>query len=437
MFSLHETTKIHLCRAAFVTLCLLPTGAVLAWSVAVRLPSYTRAHERAIAAQLGLHAQLTKASSPRPDTMLYEGLELSDPNTRQLLARLPFVEVRAEGGELNVRLPFPAIVNGTRLDAFWKMARDQVRQSPAWSVLRLEARNMTLHLSDGDQSFTDLDGLLENTADQTQLRLNFRRAGAAAGPAEGAELTIAWHHDPAGSTSTIHFNSGASPLPCSTVAAIWPAVQQMGKASAFAGRISVSARQAGWKAQFAGRLSGVDLDLAVGGRFLHKLTGPAEAQFEHLSIEDGRIESAAGKLTAGPGVIGRSLVESAQTHLHVQPTNEALKGKGRLLPYTQLCLSFELTAAGLALQGTIPRADCAMLSSDRGVLVREPALPRQPVVNLVRTLVPQTEVQVPATRETDALTRVLPIPSIFTPAAGQQPLPQAKAIGVRPGPVLK
>ena len=87
MFSLHETTKIHLCRAAFLALCLVPTSAILAWSVAVRLPSYTRAHELAIAAQLGLHAQLTKASSPRPDTMLYEGLELSDPNTRQLLAR--------------------------------------------------------------------------------------------------------------------------------------------------------------------------------------------------------------------------------------------------------------------------------------------------------------------------------------------------------------
>lgn len=437
MFSLHETTKIHLCRAAFVGGCLVPTLAVLAWGVVVHLPAYTRAHERAISQQLGLHAQLTRASSPRPGTMLYEWLELSDPDTRQLLARLPFVEVRHSDHEMHVRLPFPAIVNGTRLDAFWKLARDQVRQLQSWRELHLAAQNLTLHLNDGDQSFTDLDGHIDNTAEQTQLRLGFRRAGAVAQGAEPAELTITWNRDTAAPGSTVQLTCGAAPLPCSVVASIWPAVEQMGKASEFQGRVFVSEQAALWKAELAGRLGGVDLDLAVGQRFLHKLTGTAVAHIERMTIQDGRIESAVGKLSAGPGYIGRSLVNSAQTHLHVQPTSEAAKTRGNLLPYKQLGVAFELSAEGLMLRGAIPLAQGAILVDDRSILVREPAVPRQPVVNLVRTLVPQTEVQVPATRETDALTRALPIPSIFSPAGGQEPLPQAKGVRLRPGNPLQ
>ena len=50
-------------------------------------------------------------------------------------------------------------------------------------------------------------------------------------------------------------------------------------------------------------------------------------------------------------------------------------------------------------------------------MAREPAVARQPVVNLVRALVPASEVQVPATRESDKLARVLPIPSIVAAPA--------------------
>src|SRR6185295_19131005 len=99
---------------------------------------------------------------------------LRDPHTRQLLARLPFVEVRDVAGEVTIRLPYPAMVNGTRLDSFWKLMHDQAEPSRARRSVRFEAQNLTFHLSDGDQSFTDLDGLVENTADQTQLRLHFR-----------------------------------------------------------------------------------------------------------------------------------------------------------------------------------------------------------------------------------------------------------------------
>jgi hypothetical protein len=426
MFSLREITKIRLCRMAFVVLCVAPTCAVLAWSVVVRLPAYRLAHERAIASRLGLHVQLAAASSPRPGTLLYEWLELSDPDTRQLLARLPFVEVRQSADEVHVRLPYPAIVNGTRLDAFWKLAHDQCRPAHAGKPLRFEAQNLTLHLSDGDQSFTDLDGTLENAAERPQLKIGFRPAQAGGAGAARAELTIAWHRDSTPAGSMLQFTTGTAGLPCSIVGSIWPGVRRFGRASQFQGRILVSEQGSLWKAKLAGRLSDVDLDALVGGRFPHTLTGPADVHVEAATIQDGRIESMTGKVLAGPGAISRSLVEAAQAHLHVQATSEAIRGPGGLTPYDQLAAAFQLDAHGLSLRGAIPAAPGAILAHHRTILAREPAVARQPMANLVRTLVPHSEVQVPATRETDALTRLLPLASIVSPAAGRDGLPQAK-----------
>jgi hypothetical protein len=438
MFSLHEATKIHVCRAAFVALAVIPTVLVLVYSLVIRLPHYTQAHEQAIAAQLGLHAKLSRASSPRPGMMLYEGLELSDPDTHQLLARLPFVEVRADDEDVHVRLPHPATINGARLDVFWNLTRDQVRQARAWREVHLEAQNLTLHFGEGDdQSLTDLHGRIDNIGEETRLQLVGRRAGAVNETDQGAELIISWRRDPVAPSSTIQFVSGATPLPCSSAAPIWPILAQLGRGSQFQGRIAVVECQGHWRAEFAGQLSDVDLDRSVGQHSIHQLTGPATAEIEHLAIEDGRIESASGKLTAGPGVIGRSFVESAQRHLQLRVLNEVLLGSGSLISYKQLALAFELSAAGLTVHGALPGTAGGLLAGERRVLISEPTADAQPVVNLVRTLVPQDNLQVPATRETDALTRALPIPSIHPTVNGRPPTPQAKATRVRNGSTVK
>ncbi len=125
--------------------------AVLLWSVVVHVPWYRHAHERAIAARLGWQARLASASTPRPGTLLYRWLELSDPDNGQLLARLPYVEIET-CEVVTVRLPYPAIINGTRLDAFWSLMRDLARTTPGSGGVRFEAQNLTLHLAAGDQT---------------------------------------------------------------------------------------------------------------------------------------------------------------------------------------------------------------------------------------------------------------------------------------------
>jgi hypothetical protein len=435
MFSLHETTKIHLCRIAFVATCLAPTCAVLAWGALVRLPSYTRAHELAIADGLGLHAQLGRASSPRPGMMLYEALELSDPDTLQPLARFPFVEVQASGDVLHVTLPFPAMINGTRLDAFWSAARHSVRPSRSWRELHFTSGNLTIHLPTGDQSFTTLAGRIDNTEEHARLQLNLRRAVSGSQPAEAAQLVLErqWQTQP--QATLVQFNTGGTPLPCALVASIWPGVETLGPASEFQGRI-VALEQAGrTKTELSGRLVGADLDRLVSGQFPHKLTGRATAELDLLTIDDGRLETAAGKISAGPGTISRSLVRSAQSNLSLQGSKEFHAPGERLIAYAEMNFAFKINREGLSLRGESPTVQGALLVDERRhILLGEPTGLVQPVVNIARTLVPQSQVQVPATRETAALIRALPVPSALPAAEGQEPAAQARRLRVVPKP---
>jgi hypothetical protein len=432
MFSLHETKRMRLCRAAFIALCVVPTCVVVGWTAFVNAPVYRRAHERAIAARLGWRAHLTAASSPRPGKLLYEGLELSDPATGQALARLPFVEVESIGQALVVRFPYPATVNGTRLDAFWKLIDEADRQWPELNSLRIEAQNLTLHMRQGDQSFTDVIGHFDGDAAQTRAKLTFRRAIAGARAAEPCLLTFTRRRDTARADQVIQLATGSTPLPTSLFASLWPGALRFGKTCQFAGRVSAVLKSGTWRTELEGRADGIDLDLLVSRQFPHKLTGLADAQLGSVKFSGGRIESAKGSVTAGPGVISRSLVQSAETHLHIQAAARAITGRGNLIAYKQLNVGFEIDEQGLSLRGRVPGARGAVLVDSRHVLAIESPLVSQPVVDLVRTLVPRSEVHVPATRETAYLTGSLPVPSILAAPGAEQPLPHARPVSVYP-----
>jgi hypothetical protein len=433
MFSLHETTKIRLCRAAFLALCIGPVCAVLAWSVVIQLPWYRHAHEQALANRLGWQTKLTEVTTPQPGLVLYRGLELIDPSNGQPLARLPFVEIETEGEGLVVRLPFPAIVNGTRLDAFWALVRDLARTSSEAQHVRFEAQNLTLHLAGGDQTFTNLVGQIAGDSSQSLAKLSFNRAVSGAAMSEPCEVTLTRRLHATVPIHSIDFSTGPTPLPTGLIAAIWPGVERFGKECHFAGSVSAIEQSGAWHTQLDGQLTQIDLEQVL-GKLPHKLTGFAAARLERVTIVDGRLEQAAGSVSAGPGVISRSLVQSAETHLHVRASEAALVGKTNLLDYQQLCVGFELGAQGITLRGQVPKTRGVLLAGAGGPLVDEPPVISQPVVDLIRTLVPQNDVQVPATRETGVLTAMFPVPSIVPQPGHEEPLLQVRSIDVNPRP---
>jgi hypothetical protein len=431
MFSLHETTRIYLCRVGFFALCAVPSLAVILWGLYVNSSAYTRSHERAIEAQLGWRAKLARASSPRPDLLLYEGLDLLDAETGQLLARFPAVEMQGLSGDVVIRVPLPTTINGQRLAEFWRVALAQLREKPLWRSVQFEAPNMTLHLAQGDQSFTDIVGHIHGEVDQRRLSLNFRRATGGDTPPEPAELNATRDYASTPPTTTVHFVTGSTTLPCEILSGVWPAVGRLGRASTIQGRAQATEQSGSWQAELSGQLKEVDLDLLV-RNFPHKLSGTAQVDFDAVMIRDGRIESASGTLLAGPGTISRSLIHAAQSTLDLPASSQAMTGPDNCLAYQRLALAFTVTAEGLAIHGAMTDRPGIVLVDKTQVLLREPKTESQPVLNLVRALVPQTSVQVPATRETDELTRLLPVPVVGVPPGQEEMLPNARSLRIAP-----
>lgn len=431
MFALHETTQIRVLRMAYLALCVLPTCAVIGLCAWVNAPAYRQAHERQIAAWLGWQARLARVRTPRPGTLLYEDLRLTDPATGQAIARLPFVEIERSEIGLVVRLPHPATLNGAHLDRFWQLIAEQQREPSSSTPLWLEAHNLTVRLPTGDHSLTDVSGQLTSVGLGTRARLKFHRAQRAAA-AESCLLTFALDGQGRSERRVVQLATGSTPLPSLLFSLVWPEVARLGRGSQFAGRITAVEESGVWRTDVEGRAEGVDLDLLVSRQFPHKLTGLAEVQLDSVTLAGGRIERAAGHLTAGPGVVSRSLVQSAETHLRIQAAPRALRGPGNLIAYEQLNLGFEIDEQGLALRGRVPGARGALLVDARQVLAVESPLEAQPVVDLVRTLVPRSEVHVPATRETARLTGALPVPSIALAPGSEEPLPRARPLSVNP-----
>ncbi len=434
MFSLHENTKTRLCRLAFLALCVAPTCAVLLWSTFIGSGWYRRAHERAIESRLGWQARLESVSTPLPGTLLYEGLEVFDHDTGQLFARLPFLEIHTSGESTVVRSPFPATVNGTRLDAFLQLMQTLARRSRESSSVRFEAGNLTLHLRDGDLTFTDISGGLEGDQRRAQATLHFRRAMAGEQTAELCQLSVTRHAGATSSAHEIRFSTGPTPLPAVLLAPMWPGVERLGQDCHFTGMVKATEQDGGWETKLSGRLDAIDLDLLISRQFPHKLSGLAQARLKQATFVGGRLENATGSMKAGPGVVSRSLLQSAEMHLHVQAAPQALHGRGNLVDYHLLCLGFDVGPQGMSLRGEVPNGRGAILVDRTHVMAIEPPVVSQPVVALVRTLVPHSDVQVPATRETVGLASALPVPTLVPAPGDERPLPHARPLTVRARP---
>ncbi len=294
-------------------------------------------------------------------------------------------------------------------------------------------KNVTLHLNDGDQTLTNLSVRLQHDPDGAQLTLSFGMAGSQSGKASSPasiDVSLAAGAD-SNTPYVVRFDTGGASLPCSLIGSYWPAAGRLGPASTFDGRVTATRNAGLWTLELNGRLREVDLERLL-EPYPHKLNGTAEIVLEHATIVNGQLVSAAGKLVAGPGVISRSLIHAAEQHLGVEPSRQTMLGRDNHIEYRELNLAFKIDQAGLVLRGEFPKAPGAILVDEKVVLVRQGADKPLPVVNLLRTLVPQSAVHVPATRETNPLAAFLPVPAVRSPAGQEEQLPQARAITVRP-----
>jgi len=431
MFQLHDKSRRRICLAAFFALCVAPTVIVLTCGVARHLPWHVRAEADRLTWQLGQKVSIARVRHLRPGAVLYEGLELSDPEAGNRIlccGKLkavwgPSTGRHGQGPPCLVLIAYQPEIDSDEIDQVWRLVEAALSRRAGCpdSGVQLAADQLTLRTGEATHTLTQVRGTIRRLPDGSQADVAFRLAEVETPEPVQIRVVRGHHAEPPAMGLGLYTGGGA--LPCSLLALGVPGLEALGPRSRFGGYLWVNETPDGHEGELAGQFTEVDLDGLVARHFPHAIRGVAQLTVRGARFRQGRLEEATGSLSAGPGTISRSLVDAAADRLGMTGGLEP-NVPDRLVSYKRLAVSFRIDSRGLELRGEcVPTGSAAILVGRYGTLLGEPIRQPVPVAALVQTLVPDGEVQVPVTRQTDWLMRRLPIPDLSTPRTAHTSLP--------------
>lgn len=440
MFQLYDKTRRCICIAAFLLIGVTPLLLVGGWCWNRHAPGYALAEARQLSRQLGLPITLGGVRRLRPGATLYEQLEAADPETGQIILRCRLLEV-VRGTETDQQ--------GRRRPTLWMTASqpevDTAAMRRIWQCLqrtlegscgsleadvRLSAAELTLRAADNSQTLAEVRGAVENLPGGAVAQLDFRLPGVKS--SKPACIRVFRNRQVSPPASGFELDTGGGELPCSLLAIGLGQLKPLGPRCHFYGYIGGNETPQGWDAQVFGELLELDVGRLVSDHFPHRLTGTGEASILSARFHRGRLEAGSAILTVGQGKIDRSLLTAAVECLGLTPAADELP-TGNLVSFDQLALLATLDARGLRLGGRCKEVEKGtILSCGGNRLLGEPTQ-SAPAVALARMLVPESALEVPASRQTDRLLRFLPVPDVMPVPGSESIPPYATSLRLRDG----
>jgi len=419
---MHEGTRRQLCRLLFVVLCLAPTawvcGLVGFRHSSLGAAARRTAWETAVFDRLGIEARIERAVEVAPGITVLEGVELWDPDGDRRLAIVRLLEVFHSDELLALRASQPLVEPG-QLDRLAEVLHDRVlRGPPLPHDCEIYVTELTLAGGKHAHTLTHVRCTFPTNDSGPSALIEFQVAGV--DMTAPAELHVVRNRQTSPPVTGWRLRTGSKPLPCSLLAEYVTPLQQIGPDATFVGSLWIERSDDGWNGELSGTLDGVGLSELL-KPFPHKLSGQAEVELKRVRLRDGKLEEIAGKIQSPGGVISHSLITGLQQAFNLPPADDAADADARLLKYEQLAFAFELDRAGLRVVGACEGHENALVATSDRVLLGQPANEVLPAVALTRALVPNGDLQVPASRQTDLLLRTLPLPDSLAPArtAGQ------------------
>jgi hypothetical protein len=422
MFRLHDKTRRRICLAGFVVLCILPTAVVLAWCAWRQMPRHVPAEAARLGRELRLGVSLAGVKHLRPGVVLYEGLELSDPDTDRVVLRCRALEAtyRAANSQQQGRPLLTLIASQPEIEA---AGLEQLRQLLSGVLerrighgrfdLRLAANEVTLRAEENTKTLAGLSASIDSSPEGSQAAVSFRLRGIAASKA--MQIRIVRSRQVSPPATGFELDTGGAAVPCDLLALGLPVLGPLGPPSRFRGiiwanQVPDSEGPDCWAVELTGQFLEVDLGRLLSERFTHKLSGMGQVTIQSARFRCGRLEEVCGFVDIGPGVISRSLIDAAVEQLHLARGVKPQQPED-LVQYEQLAVGFVIDAKGLALQGRCTRTDPGAILVDRyNCLLGGPISPRRP----------DSGVHVPASRQADWLMRRLPLPEAAPAASAQR-----------------
>jgi hypothetical protein len=434
MFHLHDTTRRRVTFLVFWLLGLLPALGIVGWCVERRWPGGVQSEAEQLGQRIGLNVTLGGIQYLRPGAMLYDRVELTDPETAQTVFRCRLLEIvfkqqadaRGRQRQVVAMTASQPEIEADALPRIWQCLQRTLEgcQGPLDADVQLSASELTLQSAKDAQTMTNVKAAVENLPGGIRAAVEFRLVGAET--PEPARISIARDRQTSPPTTRFELYTGDGELPCNVLAMGLQELKPMGPRCRFRGYIWASELSDGWQGEVSGKLADLDLGRLVSDYFPHRLAGTGEVTIRSARFRHGRLEEGNAEVLAGPGTIARSLMEAAVDRLGLVAAQSSPPDQENV-PYDQLAFVATLDAQGLRLSGRCDASEPGvLLSRGRQSLLNQSTRSSMPAVAFVRTLVPENAVQVPASRQTDWLLRHLPIPEVV-PVPGSDSLPHARA----------
>jgi len=411
MFQVHEQTRRAWSRFAFLALALAPTFGIITW---VWLWSRTAHRDQLLAElsrDLGLRVEAESVEHPWADTVRFRTLSVRDPETNEVIARLPSCEIKTDAAGTLVTTPEVELTA-----AGWRRAKATLLSrlpvtTRATLPLRFGAGRVELA---GDAELHQVVlreehhpelrratlVFRQNRDDQTAARITIERAAGDVDP-----WTKAVRYETRG-----ELISGDTPV----VAAIWmnDDSRTAWGGARFAGQVRWRDAVAGVSAEVRGTLANVDLQATVAAALAQRLSGAATLEMAPLSIVEGRLNRWSGSITASNGTIGTDLLVALEREWGCTLLIKDALQTTAALPFDQFAATLECSPTQTQIRGRCPGQTAGVLLSSGGhAVLNEPARFGGPAAQMLAVLVPANTPVVPALPSLASWLRWLPEPT--------------------------
>ncbi len=396
-------SRVQLCRFGFTLFCLVPTlvvGRFVFW------PDTPENWRSQIRDQLGVNAAIGEVSHPRPDITLLDDVELADPETGHLLA-LNRVELRKRNDQIIV-VAGHAVVHIDRLHSVFEVIHDRVLRKRLRTSPRVTIQIETLAFGNAPEapsanSIQDLTLTFDETKEGPKASISFRLPDDK--QSGRVEVSIERkNRSPAAPTTRWLIATGECSLPCTLLSRIAASLATLGDECQFQGMIWGEQTPDGLRGEINGRLTNVDLHQLVGRRFSHELQGRADVLLERAHLLNGQLINAAGNLVVRRGSTSLSLLTAASKYLRLRQLRAVTRER---VEFEQLRFGFQIDGRRLSVRGQCDERGTVMTDGTDMPLMAESDVPAVDKLELVRMLVPSTDIYVPLTAETAPLILLL------------------------------
>lgn len=420
---MRKPTRVLFCRLGIVLFCLLPTATVGGWIIQRSTGRYANVQraewERELTSRLGLTAKIGAVTYPSPAVARLVDVQLLDPETHSPIVRAAALDIGklpdgyiVEASQLSMEASQLGLLS-RQLDSHILRAPLVGGEEDAHFSILFVRSDITIQRAGRSQSLQCLAGTLHATKRHVEWSGDFQLPGELPS-AEPLRLKVTRNRAAEPPETVWHLSTAGRGLPCELLADALPALKRLGNQCLFTGDLECRDSAVGFRSFVTGVLDGVDLDSLVTEHFPHRLSGIGLVKIERAMVENGRLLELRGTLQAQNGAVSHSLVTAAAEHLQLIPAADSRSMElGQLISYRQLSLGFHLNGRALSLTGSAdPTQEGVLLANAAGPILQVPPQHAAPAVSLLRTLLPENQYQVPATRQTNALVSLLPMPDL-------------------------